>query len=248
MVDNGWLEIEDIPLDFKLSPTQTNQVQTTISGNPIVNIQKIRSELEKLVFPVYFLDYETFPTAIPVFDDCYPFQQVPFQYSLHVLETPDSELIHKEYLQKTLENPMPALAHQLRQDIGDNGSVVVWNKKFEGKCNEDLAEAVSELSEFMMGINQRLFDLMEIFSKQMFVHKDFKGSSSIKYILPVLVPGFSYSDLDIRDGGMALTHWKKMIFDENDPAKKNEIAQNLLSYCNLDTLAMVKIWEELRKI
>lgn len=245
MVDSGWLEIEDIPLDYKLSPTQTNQVHTTITGNTIIDENKIRAELEKLVFPVYFLDYETFPTAIPVFDGCYPFQQVPFQYSLHVLEAPDEQLIHKEFLQTTFENPMASLTHQLRKDIGETGSVVVWNKKFEGKCNEDLAVAVPELESFLLGVNQRFFDLMEIFSKQYYVHKDFKGSSSIKYVLPVLAPGFSYSDLDIRDGGMALTHWKKMIFDEKDVVKKEQIAQNLLAYCCLDTLAMVKIWQSL---
>ncbi len=245
MVDNDWLKIEDIPLDYKLSQTQTNQVHATITGNTIIEADKIRTELEKMIFPLYFLDYETFPTAIPVFDGCYPFQQVPFQYSLHVMESPGSELVHKEFLQRTFENPMPSLAQQLQEDIGDLGSVVVWNKKFEGKCNEDLAECVPGLSSFLLGINQRFFDLMEIFSKQLYVHKDFKGSSSIKYVLPVLVPGFTYENLDIQDGGMALTHWKKMIFDESDPDKKIEIANNLLEYCHLDTLAMVKIYEAL---
>jgi len=132
MVDNNWLHIEDIPLEYKLSPTQTNHVHTTITGDTIIKEDKIREELSKLEYPLYFLDYETFPKAVPVFDDCYPYQQVPFQYSLHILNATGEELIHKEFLQTQFENPMSNLAHRLREDIGDRGSVIVWNKKFEG--------------------------------------------------------------------------------------------------------------------
>ncbi len=248
MVDNNWLHIEDIPLEYKLSPTQTNHVHTTITGDTIIKEDKIREELSKLEYPLYFLDYETFPKAVPVFDDCYPYQQVPFQYSLHILNATGEELIHKEFLQTQFENPMSNLAHRLREDIGDRGSVIVWNKKFEGKCNEDLAGAIPELSDFILGINQRFFDLMEIFSKQYYVHQDFKGSYSIKNILPVLAPGFSYEGLNIRDGGMALTGWKEMIFDGKTSEEQAEIASNLLDYCELDTLSMVKILEALKSI
>lgn len=143
---------------------------------------------------------------------------------------------------------MHNLAKSLREDIGDEGSVIVWNKKFEGKCNEDLAELCPELSTFFHGINNRFYDLMEIFSKQLFVHKDFKGSYSIKAVLSVLVPTLSYKDLEIRDGGMACSTWKEMVFDTNDEAKKLEIARNLKKYCELDTLAMVEIQRELKKL
>lgn len=248
IIDNDWIKIEDIPLDFKLSPNQTNHVHTTITGDTIIKEDKIKEELAKLEYPLYFLDYETFPKAVPVFDGCYPYQQVPFQYSLHVQNEPGGELIHKEFLHTELSCPMERLASQMREDIGDTGSVIVWNKKFEGKCDEDLAEAIPELSEFLLGINTRFFDLMEIFSKQLYVHKDFKGSFSIKYVLPVLAPGFSYSELNVRDGGMAMTAWKEMIFDGKSEDEQKQIAKDLLSYCELDTLAMVKILESLGKL
>lgn len=248
MIDNDWLRIEDIPLDYELSPTQSNQVYTTITGETIIKDEKIKEELAKLEYPLYFLDYETYPSAIPVFDGCYPYQQVPFQYSLHILNAPGEDLVHKEFLQTKFENPMSSLAHSLRTDIGDNGSVIVWNKKFEGKCNEDLANTVPKLSDFILGINQRFFDLMEIFSKQYYVHKDFKGSCSIKKVLPVLAHGFSYNELSIQDGGMALTSWREMIFGDKTLKEQEEIASNLLSYCELDTLAMVKILEALQEI
>lgn len=248
IIDNGWLKIEDIPLDYELSKTQQPQVYTTITGETIIETDKVRQSLDKIEYPIYFLDYETYPAAVPVFDGCYPFQQVPFQYSLHILREPGGEIEHREFLQELNENPMPALAHQLREDIGDTGSVIVWNQKFEMKCNEDLAEAVPELAEFLHGLNQRVYDLMEVFAKQHYVHKDFRGSSSIKYVLPVLCPELTYQDLNIHNGGMACNGWKKMIFEIEDHAEKSQLATDLKAYCELDTFAMVRIWEELCKI
>ena len=241
MVDNGWFAITDIPKEFKLSKTQQPQVHVTKTNEVIVENNSIERELSVISYPIYFLDYETYPAAVPVFDECYPFQQVPFQYSLHILKDPHSELIHKEFLHTEAGNPMESLAKRLREDIGDEGSVVVWNKKFEGKCNEDLATVCPDLSIFLHGITNRFYDLMEIFSKQLFVHRDFKGSYSIKAVLSVLVPALSYAHLDICDGGMACSAWKKMIFETPDASKKQEIAESLRKYCELDTLAMVRI-------
>lgn len=248
IIDNDWRSITDIPLEFELSKTQTNHVHATITGDVTIKTEKIRAELKKIEYPIYFLDYETYPSAVPIFDSCYPFQQVPFQYSLHILREPDGELEHKEFLQTINTNPIPVLAEQLRADIEDTGSVIVWNKKFEMKCNDDLAEALPHLTDFFASVNQRVYDLMEIFSKQLYIHKDFKGSSSIKYVLPVIVPELSYDDLNIKNGGMACSGWKQMIFETEDSEEQKQIAQNLLDYCKLDTFAMVRIWEEVCKI
>lgn len=248
MIDNSWFQITDIPEEYELSPTQQPQVHVTRTNEIIREDLGIRRELSTIQYPIYFLDYETYPAAIPVFDGCSPFQQVPFQYSLHILEDPKSELIHKEFLHTETGNPMSSLANKLREDIGDEGTVIVWNKKFEGKCNEDLASFIPDLAIFLHGINNRFYDLMEIFSKQLFVHKDFKGSYSIKAVLSVLVPSLSYKDLEIRDGGMACSAWKGMIFGTDSEPKKLECSINLKKYCELDTLAMVEIFRELRKL
>jgi hypothetical protein len=248
MVDNDWLDITDIPKEYELSPTQSPQVHVTNTSDVIIHNDAIREELGRIDYPIYFLDYETYPAAIPVFNGCYPFQQVPFQYSLHTLTKPDEELVHMEFLHTENSNPMQALAQQLRKDIGDKGSVIVWNKKFEGKCNEDLAELNAGLAQFLHGLNNRLFDLMEIFSKQHYVHKDFKGSSSIKAVLPVLVPNLSYEGLNIKDGGMACSKWKQMIFDSLNVSRTEQIAEDLKKYCELDTLAMVEIWRALNDL
>jgi len=247
MIDNGWFSITDVPEEFELSPMQQPQVHVTRTDETIIEHKTIERELSAIQYPIYFLDYETYPAAIPVFDGCRPFQQVPFQYSLHIQETPNAELIHKEFLHTDTHNPMHSLAEKLHEDMGDEGSVIVWNKKFEGKCNEELADLCPEPTTFFHGINNRFYDLMEIFSKQLFVHKDFKGSYSIKAVLSVLVPALSYKSLDIRDGGMACSAWRQMIFDTVDESKRQETAMNLKKYCELDTLAMVEILRELKK-
>ena len=156
------------------------------------DIEAIESRLAELEYPLYFLDYETYPAAIPVFDGCYPFQQVPFQYSLHVQKDSSAPIEHKEFLHIDDSNPIMNLTHQLRKDMGNIGSVIVWNKSFEGKCNSDMAEQVPELSDFLLGINTRFFDLEEVFKKQMYVDKGFLGRTSIKNVLPILVPNLTY--------------------------------------------------------
>jgi hypothetical protein len=140
---------------------------------------------------------------------------------------------------------MIALANSLVKKIGNQGSVIVWNKKFEGKCHQDIAELMPEYEDIFLGYNQRFFDLMEIFSKQLYLHPDFRGGFSIKNVLPVLVPELSYKELNVRDGSMAMTGWKTMMFEMKNQQDKDQMKQDLLIYCKLDTLAMVKIFEVL---
>ena len=212
------------------------------------NLEHSQKHLEQLVYPIYFLDYETYPAAVPVFDGCYPYQQVPIQYSLHIQEEPGCIQVHKEYLHNDRSNPIPILAQSLRSHMGDTGSVVVWNASFEGKCHEDMAKQFPELSDFLLGVNDRFYDLEVPFRKQLYVRKEFLGKTSIKNILPVLVPDLSYKDLAIQDGGAACSAWKHMIFDNVSSSESQLIYDALLKYCELDTLAMVKILEFLRQV
>jgi len=145
-------------------------------------------------------------------------------------------------------HPMIALAEELMKLIGDKGSIIVWNKKFEGKCHEDLADLIPEYAEVFHGYNQRFFDLMEIFSKHLYVHYDFRGGFSIKDVLPVLVPDLTYKNLNVRDGSMAMNGWKKMMFEMDTEEEKQQMEHDLLEYCELHTLAMVKILEVLENI
>ncbi|MBU2523722.1 DUF2779 domain-containing protein, partial [Patescibacteria group bacterium] len=136
----------------------------------------------------------------------------------------------------------------LKKVIGSKGSIIVWNKKFEKKCNENIGEVFPEYAEEMAKINERLFDLMDIFQKNLYVHKDFKGKYSIKKVLPVLDPELSYKELNIQDGSMAMNSWKKLVFETANEAEKEQIKKDMLEYCKLDTWAMVRIYEALKRL
>ncbi len=249
LIEENHFSIEDVPEDFKLTKYQRNHVEVTQTQNSIIDPHEIKQKLGELVYPLCFLDYETYPTAVPIYDGCAPYQQVPFQFSLHILREPSGELEHYEYLHTDQHtHPMIALASELMKVISDEGSIIVWNKKFEGKCHEDIADLLSEHAEIFYGYNQRFFDLMEIFSKNHYVHPDFRGGFSIKDVLPVLVPEMSYKNLNVRDGAMAMNAWKKMMFEIEDKEERNKMKNDLLEYCKLDTLAMVKIFEALQTI
>lgn len=244
MIDDGNLHIKEVPLSLELLPRHRDQIATFQNDEVIIREEELSRFLDRLTYPIYFLDYETYAPGIPVFDGTHPYQQVPFQYSLHIQQTPNSRLEHKEYLHQENSNPIIPLCQQLQKDIGNVGSVIVWNKGFEGMCNRRMGETAPEFKDFLLNINARFFDLMEVFSKQMYVHKDFRGSSSIKKVLPVLVPELSYGILDIQDGGAATTTWGKMIFEMQNKEEIRETVYALLEYCKMDTLAMVRVLEK----
>ena len=136
----------------------------------------------------------------------------------------------------------------LQKHIGRTGSVVVWNKKFECGINEQMGKRIPGAKAFLDSINRRVYDLMDVFSKQLYVHKDFKGGTSIKDVLPVLVPELSYADLAIREGGTASQMWDKITLETMSSADKSQIGKDLKLYCERDTFAMYAIWRFLRKL
>ena len=245
LIDASIFRIEDIPAGTKMTDSYRDQVITWKENREIILVNEIRKILDQLEYPLYFLDYETTGPAIPKFDNTRPYQQIPFQYSLHRIVAKGGDVGHIEYLHRDHTPPMHAIVKHLRNDIGDTGTIIVWNKTFEKKCNENLSECVPAMKDFLLNINSRLFDLMEIFSKHLYVHKDFRGSHSIKKVLPVLVPELSYDSLTIRDGGTATTQWDRMVFEIEVEKEKEIICQNLLVYCKLDTLAMVEVYRKL---
>lgn len=241
----GVESIDDITQYNYLTAIQLNQVTTHQKDQVIIRHQQIQEVIAQLEYPLYFLDYETYPAAIPVFDGCFPYQQVTFQYSLHIQNEPGGPLEHREYLHTEATSPLRSIAASLRKDIGDSGSVIVWNQSFEGGRNTELASALPEIEDFLLGLNTRFFDLMKIFSNQFYVHKAFKGKTSIKKVLPVLCPELSYDGLGIKEGGAASNAWRSMIFDDISLEQKELIAHALLEYCKLDTYAMFAILDHL---
>ncbi len=248
LVDAKIYELGEIPDSFKLTAVQRNQVFVHKTQKPLIDSSAIGKEIGSLSYPLYFLDYETYPSAIPLFKGFRPYQQVPFQFSLHVLKDPQAEPEHFEYLHAENTDPSEKIIANLKKYIVPRGHVIVWNKRFEKGINAQLAERHPEAASFLNDLNERIYDLMEIFQKQLYVHPGFRGRVSIKKVLPVLVPSLSYQDLEIKEGGAAMEAWHDMVFGDKTRTEKQAAIRNLLKYCGLDTYAMYLIWRELAKL
>jgi hypothetical protein len=238
--------IKDIPDDFELSILQKIQVRQEKTQVRYIDEDAIKNHLSALKYPLYFLDFETIGYAIPRFDGTKPYQKLTFQYSLHVKNSPDTPLLHHEFLCEQNKNPMRSAAEKLVRDIGLDGSIIVYNKSFEESCIREMAKAFSDLSPHLENMIARLWDLIDPFSKKWFYDPDFNGSASIKNVLPVLAPDLSYKTLGIKQGDEAQAMYLKFISHSISENEREKIKKNLLEYCKLDTLAMVRILDELR--
>ncbi len=245
LIGQGIQAIHDVSDDISLNDVQMQQALSAKQNMPIVDPETIRKIFNAFTYPLYFFDYETFSSIVPPFEGFRPNITMPFQYSLHILASPKSEIVHKEFLAHEYGNTMPEIASALQSDIGDTGTVIVWNKGFEIGCNECMAELLPEHAIFLRSINDRIFDLMEVFSKQHYIDYRFCGSYSLKKVLPILLPHLSYKELDVQEGMTASLLWYKSFTMTEE--ERERIFQNLLAYCKLDTLAMVEIFKLLRQ-
>lgn len=240
LVNDDIFDPKDIPSSFKLTEPQKIKVDLQKIGKPVIDVVNIRETLGELQYPLYFLDYETLLKPIPQLDGYNPNSQIVFQYSLHIMQE-NGEIEHREYLASDLANSTSELVKSLKKDIGDKGSVLVWYEPFEKTRNKELGKLHPEYELFFNDINNRVFDLMKIFKKD-YLMPEFKGSASIKKVLPVLVPELSYKELEVQDGTMAMSVWEKML-ETDDGQERQKLRKSLLDYCKLDTWAMVKIFK-----
>ncbi len=248
LIDNNIFHLDKIPAHIKLTDIQQSQVDTYNLNKVLVSKEKIMEEFNTLIFPLYFLDYETFPAAIPRFDGFSPYNQIPFQYSVDILESADSKPEHYEFLHVGTNDPSKSFAESLQKHLGKVGSIIVWHKGFECGRNNEVAIRIPAIKAFMDSLNNRVYDLEDIFRKQYHIHRDFRGGTSIKRILPVLVPGLSYKELGIQDGGSAADTWNKIVNGSFGETEKERAIKNLKIYCGLDTYAMYSIWRALHKL
>jgi hypothetical protein len=161
---------------------------------------------------------------------------------------PGAKLEHYEFLATEGGDPVPALAKALAKQIGPKGSVITWNMSFEKARNREMGERLAKYAEYFEQVNERIVDLGKPFADGHYVHKNFRGSWSIKKVLPVLVPELSYEEMEISNGGEASTSWPLLTGDTLKPADKKKLAADMLAYCQLDTLAMVKILDVLKNV
>ena len=243
----GVANLVDIADDFELSTKQKLQVNSIKTKEQYIEVEPIKEFLDEFQYPLYFLDYETAMSVIPPFDNTSPYQQIPFQFSLHILDTPNGQLRHEMYLHKENNDSTYELSKYLQKHIGDSGSIVTWNASFEKGCNTLMGEIHPEFEKFYNDVNERIVDLAIPFQKNWYVDYRFLGSYSIKKVLPVLVPELSYKDLGINEGLSAQRNWMDAILEEKFTAKRRQqILDDLEKYCELDTLAMVEIYRFLK--
>jgi len=250
LYDQGIVTLDQIDLDNNpLNTNQLLQVTSELNNTTYIDKENISAFINDLNYPLYFLDFETMGSAIPMYDNTRPYQQFVFQYSLHVQKEKNGELTHFEYLAETTTNEDPRIGFvkQLIKDCGTSGDILVYNIGFErGKLN-DLITLFPEHANEINKIINRLKDLMIPFQKRWYYTPEMKGSYSIKYVLPALVPDISYQDLEIKEGGTASIVFAQMASGEFTGDYK-KTRKDLLEYCKLDTYAMVKIYEVLTKV
>ena len=236
----------------KLNPKYLEQIDFELnSKEPKINKEAIKNILDSLKYPLYFIDYETCQYAIPEYEGTKPYQQIPFQYSLHIIKEEGAPIEHKEFLAEVGdENIIRNFAESMIGDLPEDGSVIVYNKSFEASRNREIGEMYPDLKDEMARINANMVDLMIPFKDRNYYTKEMKGSYSIKYVLPALYPDdpeLDYINLDLIHNGGEASHAFLSLKDK--PIKEHEeIRQSLLEYCKLDTYAMVKIWEKFKEV
>jgi hypothetical protein len=247
--NNGIVDILDIPDLDALGHRQRLQVEGQLHGTGHVDEERLREFSQEFQYPLYFFDFETIFTGLPVLDGTRPYQQVPFQYSLHILSE-DGAMEHREFLASAQDfsstndrDPRQQLIQQLRSDIGPTGSIVAYNASFEISVLNGLAAAFPADAEYLIGITHRFVDLLVPFQSAWYYLPEMGASASIKSVLPAIAPEFSYDDLVIGNGGDASSIFHSMITGDfvGDEA---ETRRHLLAYCERDTLGMVVIWKE----
>tara|TARA_Y100001935_G_C17270258_1_gene491503 strand:- start:80 stop:1558 length:1479 start_codon:yes stop_codon:yes gene_type:complete len=230
------------PIDFKLSNYQKTQYLSFVENKPIIEFDNIKEQLDNLKFPLHFFDYETYSSAVPKVNGIGPHAKLTFQVSIHTL-TMEGSLTHYEYLCDNMDLS-PDLVKGMKGFTGLIGTFISWHASFEIGRNNDMINLMPQFKDYLSYINNNMFDLEVIF-KNNYIDYKFRGYSSLKVVLPLMCPGFSYDDENIQDGTTAMEAWGDLVtnFHESDSIEK--IRHNLLSYCKKDSLAMVKIYDKL---
>lgn len=230
--------ISALPVDADLTDIQRGIVDVIQSGRARVSRDGLQI-LDGMQWPVRYLDFEAVTPPVPWFEDSPPYEAVPFQYSLHQLDAPDAELVHREYLAPVDGDWRRDMLATLLRDLGDSGSIVVYSGYEKGRLRA-LATTFPSFADQINAVIERLFDLEHVF-KHGYQHPGFGGRTSIKKVLPVMVPELSYQRLAVNNGDDALGVFGLMrvgVTDEEVVPRQREL---LLEYCKLDTYAMVRL-------
>ena len=293
LYNQGIIEFKDIPEDYPLNDNQWMQVDSALNNTEHIDKEGLQEFMDTIKYPIYFMDFETFMPALPLFDHSRPYQQIPFQYSLHFQKEPTTKMVdnsrhpdesgqaqagtsrqrsdeawtlrqteenvsprhigvkhwleHYEFLGEAGVDPRIQFIETLLQNTSKKGDIFVYNQAFESTRLKELARDFPDYKNDIEERLSRIKDLMIPFQKKLIYKPQMNGSYSIKAVLPALVPELSYDNLEIHEGGSAMSSYEELIY-EKDNDKISQVRNNLLEYCKMDTFAMVKIVEALRKL
>jgi predicted RecB family nuclease len=239
----GVESIRDVPDDFELTEIQRRAATCVQTEEPWFN-PELGNALESLRFPLYFADFESVNPAVPRFPGMRPYDQLPFQWSVHVLRQPGAEPEHYEFLATDASDPRREFITSLCSALGKSGSIVVYSA-FESQRLSELAAWLPEFAGRIKKIQRRLWDLLPVVRNHVY-HPKFAGSYSIKNVLPALAPGMTYEGMEVADGTDAGLAWESLMRGDLDQVERERIEKALWDYCGQDTLAMVKLLDKLR--
>ena len=245
LLEMGVEAIERIPEGFPLTANQ-QRVRDSVGSGKVFIGTNLGRELDRIVWPAFYLDFETFMTAVPVYADTAPYTQIPFQYSIHICSDTGVEDEHLEYLAEPGRDCRRELAEGLLRDLNGRdgkGSILIYTP-FEKRIVRELAGRYPDMAGALHRLIERMVDLEKIIRKN-FYHPAFHGSTSIKKTLPALVPEMSYEGMAIGDGSTAMAEFAFMAWGKYGDEKTEQVRKDLLAYCKLDTLAMVRLHERL---
>ena len=239
----GINDIRDIPSNCSLTDLQ-DRIRTSVVNNEEYITEELERELTDVEYPIHFLDFETISTAIPRFAGTRPYQTIPFQWSNHILQK-DGVLEHHDYLCNEDKDPRVEFTFKLLSVLGIKGSIFIYST-YEITIIKTLSIHLTEYREKLLDTLDRFKDLRAL-TKKHFYHPEFHGSFSLKSVLPALVTGMDYESLGIQEGSEASSEYLRMIDPSVSSEEREKIKEDLLAYCGQDTLAMVRIRDELLK-
>jgi hypothetical protein len=233
-------DLRAVPADFPtLTVLQARACEVVRTGRPFRD-PAIGGALGAIVRPAHFVDFETFSTAIPVHPGTRPYENVPFQWSDHVLD--GDRIVHRAFLHEA-SDPRRAFAESLLAATVDAASVVVYSS-FEADVLAALAIELPDLAPGLEALRRRIVDLLPIVRDHCY-HPAFRGSFSLKAVVPALVPGLGYDDLAIRHGLAAMAAYEELVDPTTAPPRRVALRADLLAYCARDTLALVELYRTL---
>jgi hypothetical protein len=247
LLDEGVTRIIDIPAKAKLSQVQQIQRKAILTKQAQIDPVHVRAFLNRLQYPLHYLDFETMGSAVPLFHGSRPFEQIPFQFSLHVVRHPGAEPEPHSFLAEGREDPRPAFMAALTECIGPTGSIIAYNAGFERGVLAGCAKVLPQHVEWVHSLPPRIVDLLEPFRKFHCYHPAQHGSASIKAVLPAFT-GKDYSALAIGEGGTASLEFVRVTFGEVSAEERVRVRRQLEDYCQMDTLAMVWLTDKLREL